>query len=198
MPENEIIHMVALRELLSKMIQRLLLPAESILFTAGQTIMARPAVPDTESHPRMKQAEKELQHTAMEDTAQHPVTGRHRPKAVAMAKTEPFPGNFHYGRLLETLHSKLLEVAVCPDIMITLEKEDIHATVNKILQRGKHPHIPFRHNIPVFIPEIPDVTEKVKRRSRIRKSAQKIDKTAFALIRTGLIKPKMIIRQENC
>ncbi len=110
MAEDEIIDRRLGIEGSREFIQRFILTFKFIFNVVGQTVPARPAVAETEGQPRMQQAEKELKHTVMEDSAQKPIPERHRPEPVSMAETEALPPDFNDVRLSQPHHPQLLEI----------------------------------------------------------------------------------------
>ena len=46
--------------------------------------------------------------------------------------------------------------------MITREKVYFDAGINQVGDGGKYFHITLRDDIPVFVPEIPDITEEIQ------------------------------------
>lgn len=79
-----------------------------------------------------------------------------RPESVSVTEAEDFPSYLGDVRLLENLDTEILEIMEAPDVMVALEKADLHPGVHQIHQGGEHPDIPFRDNIlPVLIARNP-------------------------------------------
>jgi hypothetical protein len=127
----------------------------------------------------MQHAEKELQHTVMENPTKETVTHRNRTKAVAMTDAEYASIDLHKGRLYEFLHSKFLEIAVSPHIVVSLEEIHIHAPVYQVSYSSEHSDISLRNDIPILIPEIPDITQKIKRRGFLRKRPEETNEAGL-------------------
>ena len=127
----------------------------------------------------MQHAEEELKHTAMENPAQETIPQRRRTQAVSMTQTEHPAINLHQSRLLQTLHSKLLEIAVSPHIVVSLEEIHIHAPVYQVSYSSEHSDISLRNDIPILIPEIPAITQKIKRRGFLRKRLEETNEAGL-------------------
>jgi len=193
MSEDKVIHLILPGKLIGKLIQRLVLTTEHIFLMTGQPVSARPAVAQSESQPRMEKAEKELEHTVMEDSAKEAVSHRNRPQAVSVTKAEGLSSYLDQGRLHESLHSKFLEILIGPHIMVSLKEKDFHSPVHKTLESGKDPYVSFRNDVTVFVPEIPYVTQQIQGSRILRKRAQKVRETTFALLRVSHLKTEMDI-----
>ncbi len=116
-----------------------------------------------------------------------------------MPQAENLSVNLHDRRLDKPLHTKLFKIAVGPYIVVSLEEIHIHPGLNQPDNRSKYFYISFRDHITVFIPEIPDVTQKIQsRRLPGVERPQKFDKTAFAPLRVIYIQPQMHIRYKIC
>lgn len=146
----------------------------------------------------MEKTEKELRHTAVEKPAQKTVSERNRTQTVAMTETEHTPVDLDLIRLLELLHAKFLEIAVCPHVMIPLKEIYLHPPVHKILKSGKYTDIPFRHHIPVLIPEIPYVAKQIKSLRILGKRTQEAGKAPLAVRRVIDLETEMDIRDKIC
>ena len=83
-------------------------------------------------------------------------------KPVAMTKAEHLTSIFHHVWLLKDLHTQFLEITVTPDIMVAREEKHLHAGIHQALKSREHSHIPFRDEIPIFIPEIPNIPEHIQ------------------------------------
>ena len=94
-----------------------------------------------------------------------------------MSQTEHLSADVHKGRLLQTLHSKFLEIAVGPHVVVSLEEIHIHALVHQVGNGAEHPDITLGNNIAVLVPEIPDVAQEIQRSRILGKRPQKIHKT---------------------
>jgi hypothetical protein len=141
----------------------------------------------------MKQTEHKLQEAVMEHAAKETIAERNGTEAITMAEAELPTCNIYDSRLYKTLHSQFLEIAVCPDIVIAAEEEDLHSPVHKALQCRKDADIAFRHYIPVLIPEIPDVTKKINRIRILGKPVQEAHKTTLPGHRIIYIQPQVNI-----
>ena len=64
--------------------------------------------------------------------------------------------------------------------VVSSEEIHIHATVYEFLHGSECADIALWHHIAVFIPEIPDVTEKIHSLSVFRQRTQKVCKAALA------------------
>ena len=150
-----------------------------IHFIMREATMSRPSITETESNPRMKHAEHHLQWTTVKNTLDQPISERHRTKAITMSKTESLSGNLNQIRLSDSFHAKFLKIAIGPDIMVSCHKIDVHTTINKFLDCSKHSNITLGYHIPVFIPEIPDITKHIHSRSVLRKRSKEVRKAAL-------------------
>ena len=193
MSENEVIHLVFSRICLRKPAERLIHAFEHIFLMAGKTVATRPSVAEPEGDPWMKKTEKELRDTAMEKSAQETISERHRAQTVAMTEAEHTPAYLDLTRLPKLLHAEFLEIAVCPNIMISLEEIHLHSPVHKILKSGKDTDISFRDHITVFIPEIPDVAKQIKSIRILGERAQEAGKTSLAFRRVVDLETEMDI-----
>ena len=146
----------------------------------------------------MQHAEKNLEHAVMEHTAQKPVSERHGAKSVTMTETETLCGNLHHSRLNQFLHPQFLKITVGPDIVVTLEEIHFDSLVHKTLQSCKDAQISFRDNIPVLIPEIPYITEKIHGLRILRNRLKKRHKTPLPVCRIRNLQAQMDIRDEIC
>ena len=146
----------------------------------------------------MKHAEEELEDLAMENSSKETVSERHFTQTVAMPQTEPLSGNLYKSRLSQLYHSELLKIAVRPDIVIALKEIYLHASVHQQLQSREYADISFRDDIPIFVPEVPDIPKKIEGISILRKAVQKRYETTLATCRVLDIKPQMNIRYEIC
>lgn len=162
MPENKIIDSISRRKSLGKLIQRLFFPFEHILHVTRKPVAARPAVAESERDPRMQHTEKELRNTVVEKSAQETIAERYRTKAVTMPQTEAPASYLDHSRLDELLHAKLLEVAVCPHIVVSLKEIHLHTPVHQILKSGKDTDVALRDDIAVLVPEVPYVSKKIQ------------------------------------
>jgi hypothetical protein len=115
-----------------------------------------------------------------------------------MSQTEHLSFYFDTMRLLKLLHSQLLEIPICPHIVISLEEIDFDTPVHKRLQSSENPYISLWNHIPVLIPEIPYVTQKIYGIRLLRKAAQKVGKTTLTRIRVRNLKTKMNVRNKIC
>ena len=68
----------------------------------------------------------------------------------------------HYARLDKPPHPEFFKIAVCPHVMIALEEIHLDTGIHQIHKGRKHPDITFRDNIPVLVPEIPDIPQKIQ------------------------------------
>ena len=198
MAEYEVIHGVFSSISLSKLIQRLLSPLEHIFLVTRQTIAPRPSIAEAESHTRMKHAEETLSQTVMEEPAKETVSERNRAQTVSVPQTETLAPYLDQSRLNKLLHTQLLEIAVCPYIVVSLEEIHLHSPVHKILKSGKYTDIPFRHHIPVLIPEIPYVAKQIKSLRILGKRTQEAGKAPLAVRRVIDLKTEMDIRDKIC
>ena len=181
MTENKVIDIVGCGKVNGKLIQRFLFPTEYIFLVMGKTVVLRPSVSKSECNPGMKKTEKELCHTAVEDPTKEAVAGRNRTKSVTMTETETLSSYLNQGRLDKFPHAKFLEITVCPNVMVALEEIHLHSPVHQIDKGREHTDIAFRHDMFVFIPEIPDVSEKIDSLRILRKGPEEINETAFAV-----------------
>lgn len=186
--EDEVIDLVSGGELHGKLIQRLVFSPEHIFPVMSQAVVLRPAVAETEGQPWMQEAEEELCHTAMEHAAEETITGRNRSKTVAVAEAEGLSIDLNQMRLSQFDHSKLLEIGICPDVVVAFEEKNLYSPVHKVLESRKHSEITFGHDITVLVPEIPDVTKQIEGLSIFRKRPQKAGKATLTLF--GIMDPK--------
>ena len=178
--KDEVIHIVILLKLHSKLIQRLFRIFKVIFSIVRQAAVTRPCVAETIGKPRVQHAEEDLKEAAMEDASDDPVAKRHVSESVTMTETKSDAGDIHDTRLFKTFHAELLEVTIGPDVVVSSEEIHIHATVHEFLQGSECADIALWHHIAVFIPEIPDVTEKIHSLSVFRQRTQKVCKAALA------------------
>ena len=94
----------------------------------------------------------------------------------------------HYEHILD----KLLEIRICPYVMVSLEEIDLHTLIQQILKSRKNFYITLRNNITILVPEIPYISEKIKR-SRVLcgDSTKKRHETGFTSSRIGHLKTQM-------
>jgi hypothetical protein len=111
----------------------------------------------------MQHAEEYLEKTAMEDRTKETVPERNRAKAVSMTDTEPLSCNLHQTRLFQTDHTQFFKIGICPHVVISLEEIHFDASIHQVTKGSKDLDISLGNHITVFIPEIPDVTEKIQR-----------------------------------
>jgi hypothetical protein len=129
----------------------------------------------------------------MEHPLNEHISGRNRSESVTMSETELLAGNLDKGRLLQTLHSQFLKIAISPYIMIAGKEINIHTSFNQILDGGKDTDISLRNNIPILVPEIPYIPEKIERLRILRKRTKKIHETTLPGSRTGNLEAEMDI-----
>jgi hypothetical protein len=141
----------------------------------------------------MQHTEKELGQPVMEQTSKKPVPEWDRTQTVSMTKAESLTGNLHDTWLYETYHTQLLEIAVCPHIMVSLEKIHLHSPVHKVLQCSKDAYVALGHHITILVPEVPYVTEQIQSIRFRRKIVQKRNKTTLAFIRILDFEPQMYV-----
>jgi hypothetical protein len=110
-----------------------------------------------------------------------------------MSETELLAGNLDKGRLLQTFHSQFLKIAISPYIMIAGKEINIHTSFNQILDGGKDTDISLRNNIPILVPEIPHIPEKIERLRILRKRTKKIHETTLPGSRIGNLETEMDI-----
>lgn len=196
--ENEMIHMGGSIKGLGEFIQRLLLSSEDIFPIMRETAAARPSGSYAEGHPRMEGTEKLLEETAVEYRMNHPAARRNRTETVAMPEAESAAIYLDQRRLAELLHAQTFEITVGPYVVVAREEEDLHSPVHQRLQSCEDTEIAFRDDIPVFIPEIPDVSEHIECVSLLRKRIQERDETSFPGCRIIHIQPEMNVGNEIC
>ena len=134
----------------------------------------------------------------MKCRAQEAISGRHRPQTVAMAQTEHLAANLHQSRLHQTLHSELLEIAVCPHVVVSLEEIHAHSPVYQIRNSTEHSDISLRNHITILIPEIPYVTQKIQRFRILGKRPEEFNETRLPGSRITDLQTEMHIRYEIC
>ena len=135
----------------------------------------------------------------MKNRTEKTIPERHRTQAISMAETETLSGNLHQRRLLETDHSEFLEIRIAPDIVISLEEINLYSLLHQFAESGEHLDISLRDHIAVFIPEIPDVTEKVQCFRLIsRYLPEERDETGFTTGRIRYLQTEMYVRDEIC
>jgi len=120
----------------------------------------------------VQKAEKELEDAVMKHSTEETISHGNRPQTISMSYAERLASYFHESRLLQAYHSEFLEIAVCPYIVIALEKVNLHTPVHQRSQGREHPDISLRDHIPVFIPEIPYVAEEIERLRFLRQRVQ--------------------------
>ena len=196
--EDETVHLVSLFKFRSEFIKRFFLTLEDIFFVAGEAVAARPTVSEAEGQPWMQEAEQELKDSVMEDGTEETVSARHGAETVAVTEAEHLTADLHKSWLLKTFHTKFLEIAVCPHIVVTLEEIHINSPVHQCSQRCKDPYIPLRNDVTVFIPEVPDITKEIQCCRFLRQRAEKIDETGFTGNRIVNPEAEMNIGDEVC
>ena len=95
------------------------------------------------------------------------------------------------------LDTEALEITVTPDVVIATEEMDGHAIGYQGLKRCEYTGVTSRHYIPVLIPEIPDVAEKIEclrsfRRQRLKETGKRV----LTRTRIAHVKSQMDIRKE--
>jgi hypothetical protein len=193
MAEDEVIYLVSGGELHGKLIQGLVFSPEHIFPVMSQAVVLRPSVSETEGDPRMEHAEKELCHTAMEHAAEETVSCRNRSQTVAVAEAECLSIYLNQMRLSQFDHSELLEIGICPDVVVAFKEKDLHSPVHKVLKGGQHPEIAFRNDITVLVPEIPDVAKQIEGLGIFRKGSQEACKATLTLFRIMNLKTEVDI-----
>ena len=127
----------------------------------------------------------------MEKPAKKTISERNRTQTVTMTQTETLSLDLHHTRLGQFHHSQFLEITVSPDIVIALKKINLHSPVHQLLKRRKHPYIPFRNHISVFVPEVPDISKQIQGLRLFRKIAEKICKTTLPAGRISNLQTEM-------
>ena len=110
----------------------------------------------------MKHAEETLSQTVMKESAKETVSERNRAQTVSVSQTETLAPYLDQSRLNKLLHAQLLEIAVCPYIVVSLEEIHLHSPVHQVLKGGEDADVSLRDNIVILIPEVPYVSEKVQ------------------------------------
>jgi hypothetical protein len=54
--------------------------------------------------------------------------------------------------------------------VISLEEINLDPSIHKALESRENPNVPLGHDIAVLIPEIPDISQKIKSLSILRQS----------------------------
>jgi hypothetical protein len=197
MPENEIVDMPSRGEIHREPVQRLIGALEYIFLTLRHPALLGTPLAETERDVRMEKAEYTLEELVTESPAHQFVPFVSRPESVSVTEAEDFPSYLGDVRLLENLDTEILEIMEAPDVMVALEKADLHPGVHQIHQGGEHPDIPFRDNIMVLVPEIPDVPKKVQGLcSILRDGLQETDETRFPVGGIVHVQAKVDIRNK--
>ena len=116
---------------------------------------------------------------------------------VTMTEAEDLASDIDDIRLLEYPDAHILKIVVTPDVVVSLKEIDLHARVHQVHKRREHTNIALRDNIMIFIPEIPDVTQKVQcLRFILRNRPQELDETRLPCDGILDIQPKMHVRDE--
>ena len=120
-----------------------------------------------------------------------------RTEAVSVTETEDLAADIDDMRLLEDGDSHFLEIVVAPDVVVPLKEIDLHARVHQVHKRREYTHIALRDHIMIFIPEIPDVAQKVQCfRFILRNRLQELDETRLPCDGILDIQPEMHVRDE--
>ena len=116
-----------------------------------------------------------------------------------MPEAEGLPPDFRHVRLLQDLHAYFLEVAIGPYVMVPREEVHLHAGVHQIRQCAEDAHGAFRDHVPIFIPEVPDVTQQVQRlRPGRRNAPQEGDEPRLAVRRVLNLEAQVDVGSEVC
>jgi len=155
MAEDIVISFLLRISVLHPFIKRFVSPSELILDALGYTAALGPAIAETESYPRMESREQTLEEWSMESPFHELIAMHSRAEPVAMSQTERLGADLAAIWLVKDLYPERLEIAIAPDIMVSLEEIDFDSGIHEFGQSPEHTHIPARNDIPVFIPEIP-------------------------------------------
>jgi hypothetical protein len=102
------------------------------------------------------------------------------------------------GRLDKPDHPELFKIAVCPHIMVPLEKVHLDPCVHQVRQGGEHLHIAFRHHITILVPEIPYISEKIQcLRFSSRYGTEETHESRLTVPRISDIQAEMYIGDEK-
>jgi len=145
----------------------------------------------------MKKAEKTLKKSITESPSHQFVPFVPRPESVTMTEAECLSSYHGDIRLLENPYSKFLEIMEAPDIVVALKEINLDTRVHQINQSREHPHVAFRDDIPVLVPEIPNVSEQIQRPAPLlRNRLQEPDKTSLPVNGIIDLQAKMHIRDK--
>ena len=196
-PEHEVVHTADPGGLKRKTVQRLVLAAEMIHLVARLPVPLGPAEPDTERKARMQDAEQPLKEAAVEQLHHQTVAALRPAEHVAVAETEDLAAELDIVRLHEFLHPELLQERKSPQVVIPGAEPHLHPGVHQLHQRSYHLCAAARHHVPVFEPEVPDVTEQVQRPGPVmRNGLQKSHETGLAFRRVAYPETQMHVGRE--
>ncbi len=81
--------------------------------------------------------------------------------------------------------------------MVAGEEPYLDSGIHQVLERGEHPDIAPGHDIAVFIPEVPYVSEKIERGGPVRGDGlEEGDKPGLAVLHVADFQPQMHIGRE--
>ena len=145
----------------------------------------------------MKQTEQTLEESVAESPPHEFVPFMSWPQPVAVTQAEGLSADLGHIRLLEHLYAQLLKIVEAPYVVVALEKADLDTGVHQVKQGREHPHIAFRNDIVVLVPEVPDVPQEVQcLRPVHRNGSQEPHKAGLPVGRVIHVQPEMDIRNK--
>jgi len=85
------------------------------------------------------------------------------PQSVPVPEAEANVPDPDHVRLLQGDYPHRLEIIIGPYVVIPLEEVYLDSGGDKVLKSGKNLDISLRDDIFIFVPEIPDIPEKIQR-----------------------------------
>ena len=73
----------------------------------------------------------------------------------------------------------LLQVSVCPEIMVAGEEMNLHSHVCKLRYLTQKARVAFGHDITILVPEVEHVAEQINRRCLVLYAVKKPHEPAF-------------------
>ena len=112
------------------------------------------------------------------------------PQSVPVPEAEANVPDPDHVRLLQGDYPHRLEIVIGPYVVIPLEEVYLDSGGNKVLKRSKYLDIALRNDIFIFVPEIPDIPQKIQRfRFSGGNSAEHTDKPGLAVSGIANLKP---------
>ena len=115
-----------------------------------------------------------------------------------MSQAERLASDFQQLGLLATGYPQALEEGVSPDVVVAGEEIYLHAGIHQGYELSHHARSLAGHHVPVFVPEIPDVSEQVKGECILRRdAAEKVQKALLSFRRVGAAQAQVDVRYKK-